>query len=204
MKKLIALLFLVFFITGTVIAQDWWVKPSAGVLLATVDDKIVLDSDSNLGTLEGYEGGAGTEIRVSVGNNMIETSYILQYYTADKDGSITVSGTQFDEKGDITFVNEMIDVATYLFDQSVKTGFNFSVGLGTGVSKITLTDRVIGTTAYADYAIYAKIYHYRGSVHYDITEMFGAEFTYRSQNINVAGESSFNNTTMSLLANVKF
>lgn len=204
MKKLIALLFLAFFMTSTGMAQEWWIKPSAGVLMATVDDKIVMGDEEDAGILEGYEGGAGTEARVSVGNNMIETSYILQYYSADKDGNITIKGNTIKEKGEITFVNEMIDVATYIFDAAVKTGFNFSVGLGTGVSKITLENRSLGGTAQDDYTEYAKIYHYRGSVHYDLTEMFGAEFTYRSQNINVAGESSFNNTTMSLLANVKF
>ena len=156
MKKLIALLFLAFFMTSTGMAQEWWIKPSAGVLMATVDDKIVMGDEEDAGILEGYEGGAGTEARVSVGNNMIETSYILQYYSADKDGNITIKGNTIKEKGEITFVNEMIDVATYIFDAAVKTGFNFSVGLGTGVSKITLENRSLGGTAQDDYTEYAN------------------------------------------------
>jgi len=203
MKQLIALLFLAIFISGTALAQEWWIKPSAGLLVADVDDKITLDSDFTDGSLEGYEGGAGTEIRVAVGNNLIETSYILQYYTADKDGDANAGSSYSKEKGELTFVCEMIDVATYLFDQSVKSGFNFSVGLGTGVAKLSLERKFDGVSQ-PDYSTYAKIYHYRGSAHYDLTEMFGLEFAYRSQNINVADESSFNNTTMSLLANAKF
>jgi hypothetical protein len=203
MKKLIALLFLVFFITGTVMAQDWWVKPSAGVLIASVDDKIVWDDSHSYYRLEGYEGGAGTEIRLSVGASRLETSYILQYYTADKDGDANSDYSASKEKGELTFVNEMLEVAGYFFDEAVKTGFNISAGAGIGVSKLTL-ERTFDGVDEPDLSTYAKIYHYRGSAHYEITEMFGVEFTYRSENMNVADQASFTNTTMSLLANAKF
>ena len=110
MKQLIALLFLTIFMSGTALAQDWWVKPSAGILMADIDDKIVL-GDSTDGTLEGYKGGAGTEMRVSVGVGRLETSYVLQYYTADKDGDANVGSSHTKEVGELTFVNEMIEVA---------------------------------------------------------------------------------------------
>jgi hypothetical protein len=202
MKKLIALLCLIFFITGTVVAQDWWVKPSVGVLIASVDDKIEF-FDGTDGTLEGYEGGAGTEMRLSVGASRLETSYILQYYTADKDGDANAGSTSSTENGELTFINEMIEVAGYFFDEPIKTGFNLSAGAGIGTSKMTL-ERELDNADQPKYAQYAKIYHYRFSGHYDITDMFGVEFTYRSENINIAEQSSFTNTTMSLLANAKF
>ena len=168
MKQLIALLFLTIFISGTALAQDWWVKPSAGILMADIDDKIVL-GDSTDGTLEGYKGGAGTEMRVSVGVGRLETSYVLQYYTADKDGDANVGSSHTKEVGELTFVNEMIEVAGYFFDEPIKTGFNISAGGGIGTAKLTL-ERKFDSVEEVDYDSYAKIYHYRFSGHYDITE----------------------------------
>ena len=204
--KRIFLLLLPLLMIGTMASaaqESFYVKAYAGVIGSTsIDNKIEI---TDTFAFEDYEGNPGVETRIAVGAARLEVAYILQTYSAEKDGK-TPDGTQT-EKGKLDFTTETLDVAGYLFEKGIKSGFNLSVGVGRGTTTFKVDEYSLDGASQAaieGYEAYMKEFHYHADIHYAITEMFDVTGSYMSQTISPIDGSSFTNTMISLFASVKF
>lgn len=211
MKKLIFALVILSLIPLSAYSQRrgssaWSLNVSGGASSASMDAKMQLiddgDESSDYGTFEDYEGKWGAEFQIAIKVGRVETAYMLQTYYAEKDGKAFVGGTQVDEEGEVSFVNELIDVSYYIIEDPVLNGLTASVGIGKGTSKIDI-DRKINNQEHKE-KFYAIAYTYHGSAYYHILDWLFLKATYRVVNINNVELETFGNSVYSLSVGATF
>lgn len=199
MKKLIFALIVIALIPFSGFAQgmgDWQINVSAGANSAEVDSKFELYKDFEF---EDYEGKYGVESQLGIKVGRIETSWVLQYYYAEKDGEYT-SGV--DEKGEVEFYNDLLDIGFYIIDEPVWGGLTGSVGIGRGTTTVVY-DRDVGGVN-TDGEFYAKSIHYFGAVNYHFLDWLFVKFTYRVVNMKNVNSPTFGTSAYSLTGGVSF
>ena len=200
MRKLIIVSIILFVIPSITFAQrrgspgSWNITVSGGGNIASMDSKMQL-YDGDKGNFEDYTGYGGVEGQVGIKVGRIETSYILQYYFAKKDGKALINGVSQDEVGDLDFFNELLEISYYIIDEPILKGLTFDVGIGKGTSRIVVNGRSFDGVDESDIKMYGKILHYHGSLHYRILDWLEVKLTYRALNINTVDQPNFNNST---------
>ncbi|MCP4294509.1 MAG: hypothetical protein GY786_02760 [Proteobacteria bacterium] len=190
MKKIL-LLALIIVVYSIAASAQISVSISGGAIVqSTIPSKITLDG-SGIYILEEYEGDSGSQVQFSIIQKQIQASYVIQDYKADRSDSV--------EKGTLEFHIETTDLAFYFSDPINSDGFNASIGIGAGISKITLDLDRAGTSIIKEGVTHAKENHASINIYYRMSESFSliASQTYQNQKTVTGDSFSIGLTTFS-------
>ena len=173
-------------------------KFSLGTISPTsIASEIELEKDNTNSDLSEYKGkDGGTEMSLAVLLDNLELSYIVQNYTAEKNSA--------DETGEITFKVETLEAMLYTSDLMQDSGFNFGIGAGKGVARISVDKEVSGSKVIDNGVILAKEYHFVLGLLYNFNQNNVVSLKYYSQTMNTATGTPFTNMMAVLLYSYQF
>jgi hypothetical protein len=207
MNRKILLMMVVLLLPFSIYAQsDYGFKISGGLINApNIDEEIVLDEDDPGLTFKDYEGEEGYEYKLSVLLKYAEFGYKIQHYTATKEGAYETDKGTLTEKGEIEFDTQTAFAAIYFGDPMDFVGLNMSLGVGTGITKLTI-NREFKEEPFGmeDGLAYAKEIHYFAGIHYGMSETYGFSLIYAAQTINTVRGSDFTNDFVELTIDFMF
>jgi hypothetical protein len=184
--------------------SDYAFKISGGLINApNIDEEIVLNTDDPKLTFKDYEGEEGYEYKLSILLKYAEFGYKIQHYTATKDGVYETDTGSSREKCEIDFDTQTAFAAIYFGDPMDFVGLNMSLGLGTGITKLTI-DREYGYFEIEDGLAYAKETHYFAGLHYGMSETYGFSLIYTSQTMKTVVGEDFTNDFVELTIDFMF
>lgn len=162
-----------------------------------IDKEIVLDKNDSGLIFENYEGQPGYMYKVSVGIKHTEFGYKVLNYNAKKNAD--------GEKGDINFDTQTAFAAIYIDDTTDLKGLNMSLGVGTGIAKLTI-NRESDLKPYniRNGALYTKEMQYFAGLHYGMYDMLSLSLIYTAQTMNTITGKDFSNDFVELNVDFKF
>jgi hypothetical protein len=193
MNRKILLIIIGMIIPFSIFAQsDYAFKLSGGLInTPNIDEEIVIDTGDPELTFEDYGGKEGSVYKLSVAIKHAEFGYKILNYSAEKDAD--------GEKGDIEFDTQTAFVAIYFGDPVDLVGLNMSLGVGTGITQLTINrEYESGSLEIKDELFYAKEIHYFAGLHYGMSEMYGFSLIYTAQTMKTIEGEDFTNDFVEL------
>ena len=186
--------------------SDYAFKISGGLINApNIDEEIVLNTDDPKLTFKDYEGEEGYEYKLSVLLKYAEFGYKIQHYTATKDGVNKTDLGSLTEKGEIEFDTQTTFAAIYFGDPMDYVGLNMSLGVGTGITKLTINrEYEENSIKIEDGLAYAKETHYFAGLHYGMSEIYGFSLIYTAQTMKTVVGEDFTNDFVELTIDFMF
>lgn len=186
--------------------SEYSFKISGGLISApNIDEEIVINEDDPGMVFLDYEGKEGYEYKLSVLIKYAEFGYKIQNYTAEKDGNLEVDTGTVHERGEIEFDTQSAYAAIYLGNPIDYTGLNMSLGIGTGITKLTINREIEGLPfKIEDGLAYAKETNYFVGLHYGMSESYGFSAIYEAQTMKTVVGKDFTNDFVELTVDFLF
>ncbi|MBT4289015.1 MAG: hypothetical protein HOD92_16945 [Deltaproteobacteria bacterium] len=199
MNRKILLLMIGLLLPISIYAQsDYAFKISGGMInTPNIDEEIVINEDDPEMLFKEYEGKEGYVYKLSAVIKYAEFGYKILNYTAEKDKD--------GEKGDIEFDTQTAYAAIYFGDPVAFAGLNMSIGVGTGITKLTINREFEGNPSKIENGLaYAKETHYFAGLHYGMSDTYGFSLAYEAQTMKTVVGNDFTNDFVELTIDYMF